>query len=622
MKYLNIRQLLSLLIGIGIILAVVYSVVGYYYLKQATAKAIEMESLNRAYVVTKQMGGLYDRIANEYEEREGEMYLALKEAQTYFEVNGRGASLEVLKAQLMQGREGSIYDVCLINRRYIIEATTYKADLGLDFHGLPKAHMVLQEVLDDPEMIDLSVVLHSGSYMNMRRYIVQHAVDGEYMVQLGLTLDRDYLEQRSILAIQKDVPTLISTESYQVFSSPRAPLDVERWWSMEFPPKAVHEIDYLKITEFFDKTIRLALDAPDDFSERAKRFRYIAEAFEANNYLDRYFWRDGVYIHWVVMPLYSRFNNYNESINLLVMEFDESASQKTLMTMSVMVTLLWLTLAGLALTVVWLVRYRIIIPLSLLQKKMSENESMPLSNMPNSRDEVGAITRAYNQLLDDLHREIYSNQVLLDQFKTFAGNAIHQIRTPLSVIKIALEMAESQNREAEQQIEASLVSIEHMYDTLSYMVQNEKVEYPPQKIDLSLLFENRIKVFNVVAEANDIAFSANITPGLHVMMNPTEAEYLIDNNLSNTIKFSKPGSVVTLSLRDSGDELILSFLNYGEAIQDVEAVFKRHVREDESKSGSGIGLNMVDTICKHNNILIQVDYANEQNQFSYFIEAM
>jgi hypothetical protein len=295
------------------ILAVAYSSVGYYFLKQATEKAIEMESLNRAYAVTKQMGGLYDRIANEYEEREDEMYLALKEAQTYFEVNGRGASLEVLKAQLMQGREGSVYDVFLINRRYIIEATTYKEDLGLDFKGLPKAYMVLQEVFVDPEMIDLSVVLHSGSYMNMRRYIVQHAIDGEYMVQLGLTIDRDYLEQRSILAIQEDVPTLISTESFQVFLSPRAPLDVERWWTMEHHHKSVQVADYDQIIRDFDKVIKTVLDVPDDFSEREKRFRYITEAFETKNYLDRCFWRDGAYIHWVVMPLYSRFNNYNES---------------------------------------------------------------------------------------------------------------------------------------------------------------------------------------------------------------------------------------------------------------------------------------------------------------------
>jgi len=622
MRFLNIRQLLSLLIVVGMILAAVYSLVGYHYLKQATVKAIEMESVNRAYAVTKQMGGLYDHIANEYEVREDEMYEALKEAQSYFKVNGQDTSLEELKTQLMQGREGSIYDVYLINKEYVIDATTYQEDLGLDFKGIPKAHKLLQEVFVDPEMIDLSVVLHSGRYMNNRRYIVQHAIDGEYIVQLGLMLDKGYLEKQSILKVQKKVPTLMSTESFQVFSTSKAPFDVEKWWTKEQSHESIQNIDYEAIIRDFDKSIKSILDVPDDFSERVKRFRYITKAFETKGYLHKYFWRDGVYVHWVAMPLYSRFNNYNESINLLIMEFDESESQQTLMMVNIMVILLWLILVGLALSVVWLVRYRVIRPLSLLQQKMNANESMPSFDVPYTKDEVGSITRAYNQLLDDVHREIFSNKVLLEEFKTFAGNAIHQIRTPLSVIKIALEMAESQNREAEQQIQASLVSIEHMYDTLSYMVQHDKVEYTPEKIDLSRLFEKRIAIFNVVAEANDIGFNVNIKPGLHVMMNRTEAEYLIDNNLSNAIKFSRPSSTVTLTLRDTGSEILLSFLNYGEAIKDPESVFKRHVREDERRSGSGIGLNMVDTICKHNKILIQVEYINEQNQFSYFIAAM
>ncbi len=304
------------------------------------------------------------------------------------------------------------------------------------------------------------------------------------------------------------------------------------------------------------------------------------------------------------------------------MEFDESAAQRTLLMMNIMVGVLWVLLAYLASMAIWLVHSRIIFPLSLMQKQMVHNEGVPLSKIPHKRDEVGSITRAYNQLLDDLHREIYSNQVLLSQFKTFAGNAIHQIRTPLSVIKIALEMAESQNKEAEQQIKASLVSIEHMYDSLSYMVQHEKIEYPLEKMDLSAVFEKRVKTFQVVAHANDITFNVHIEPNLFVMMNPVEAEYLIDNNLSNAIKFGKPGKEVTLSLRRSNSELVLSFLNFGEPIHNIETIFQRHVREDESRSGSGIGLNMVETICKRNNILIQVDYINEQNQFSYFIEAM
>ena len=106
MRYLSIRQLLIVLISLGLVIAGIYTVGSYYYLKQATEKAIEMESLSRAYSVAKQMTGLYDRITREYVEREDEMYEVLKEAQDYFHTNGRHAPLEALKIQLMKGREG------------------------------------------------------------------------------------------------------------------------------------------------------------------------------------------------------------------------------------------------------------------------------------------------------------------------------------------------------------------------------------------------------------------------------------------------------------------------------------------------------------------------------------
>ena len=622
MKHLSIRRLIILLVSVAVLIGLTYSFVGYYYLKQATEKAIKMESINRAYAVTKQMSGLYNYIATTYINREKDVYLALQEARRYLKEHGRDASLDVLKQQLMKDRNGSIYDVYLINSDYVIEATTYADDLGLDFKHLPKAHAVLLENFDDSKQIDLSPILHSGSDNNMRRYIVQQSMDGEYLVQLGQSLDKKSLEQQKIIAMQTYLPNLLNSETYQIFGWERAPLDIERWWMMEHHDMKVEVTLYDQTISNFDAMMGEMLELPKGFSKRSVRFNYFRDAFKREAFLERYFWKDGRYIHWIVMPLFTQFNQHMESLNILVMEFDETASQETIKLMNIWVVLLWLFLGLMVAASVWLIQVRVIAVLSQLQQKMRKNESIALETLPNLKDEVGSISRVYNQLLDDLHREIYSNKVLLSEFKTFASNAIHQIRTPLSVIKIALEMAECKNKESEQQIKASLVSIEHMYDTLSYMVQHEKVEYLSEKLDLSALFEKRIAIFNVVALAHDITFSIDIEPNLYVMMNQTEAEYLIDNNLSNAIKFSQPDSTVTLTLRDTGDELLLSFLNYGEAIKDVSSVFKRHVREDESRSGSGIGLNMVDTICKHNNILIQVDYVNKQNQFLYFIEAM
>ena len=622
MMKLSIRRLITLLILAGALVGLTYSFAGYYYLKEATEKAIKMESVNRAYVVTKQMSGLYDYISTTYVDREEDVFTSLQEARRYLHEHGRDTSLEVLKQKLMRERNGSVYDIYLINSDYIIDATTYADDLGLDFKKLPNAYAVLLENFNDPKQIDISPILHSGSDQNMRRYIAQQSIDGSYLVQLGQSLDKKALNQQKIVAMQHYLPNLMNSETYQIFGMERAPLEVERWWMMEHHDMKVEVTLQVQTIENFDLQMKKMLDLPEKFSTRMERFSYFKEAFQTQDYMERYFWRDGRYVHWIVMPLYTRFNHYSTSLNILVMEFDETASQETIELMNFWVVLLWLFLGLMVAASAWLIQVRVVSVLLHLQKKMQKHENVSLASLPNLKDEVGSIARVYDQLLDDLHREIYSNKVLLAEFKTFAGNAIHQIRTPLSVIKIALEMAECKNEESEQQIKASLVSIEHMYDTLSYMVQHEKVEYLSEKIDLSALFKKRIDIFNVVALAHDISFNINIEPNLHVMMNQTEAEYLIDNNLSNAIKFSQAGSTVTLTLRDSGSEAMLSFLNYGQAIKDVASVFKRHVREDESRSGSGIGLNMVDTICKRNNILIQVDYVNEQNQFSYFIESM
>ena len=623
MRRLSIRQLLFTLLSLGIVIAAIYSVGGYYLLKKETEKAIKMESLNQALYTAKEMAGLYDRITDAYKEHEAEMYNALKTSQQYFKENGRDASLETLKKKITKGRDEIIYEVFEINDQYVIDKTTYPNDLGLDFKLWKYPHQLLKEIYQNPGSIDLSIIIHSASFVDMRRFIVQRADNDNYLIQLGLTLSRDYLKQETIVTLQKKIPTLLNTKVYQVFGTVVAPKDVERWWMME-----VHEhtgnpqIIQDDVTNEFTALIEPMLPRSQTFKTRKDRQEYFVELFKEKRYLDSYFWRGDQYIHRVVLPLSSRFGRYNGSISIIVIEFDESEGQHDLIVMNIMVFVLWVFLFLFTFLAVWLVRSRIISPLSILQKMMRENEEMPLVKIPNKRDEVGAISRAYNQLLDDVHREISSNKVLLQEFKTFSANAIHQIRTPLSVIKIALEMAESQNKEAEKQIKASLVSIEHMYDTLSYMVQYEKIDFVVEMIDLSALFEKRIEIFQVVADANDIRFDVNIEPSLYVMMNPTEAEYLIDNNLSNSIKFSKEGSVVSLSLRRSNDEIMLSFWNYGKAIRDVEAVFKRHVREDEQRSGSGIGLNMVDTICRQNKILIQVEYVNGQNNFSYFIEAM
>lgn len=339
-------------------------------------------------------------------------------------------------------------------------------------------------------------------------------------------------------------------------------------------------------------------------------------------YQDIHLWEEGHYVHRIMMPFMTFRNNLDKSINLLIMEFDHSEIEKARHFMQQSMWAFWIFFSLLIGILIWILRYKILDPLSIMQSKMRKKESVPFEKIPYRNDELGAISRTYNQLLEDLQREILSNKSLYEEFKIFSGNAIHQIRTPLSVIKIALEMIQTADKEAKKRIRSSLVSIEHMYDSLSYMVQHDKIEYVKERLDISKLFEQRCKIFSIVAETNDVILEQYIEPDIMVMMNPYEAEYLIDNNLSNAIKHGEQGKAITLSLRKINNEVELRFENYAKAIDNIETIFHRYTRENHRVEGSGIGLSMVKTICERNEIFIRVDYLHGRNRFIYHIEAI
>ena len=118
--------------------------------------------------------------------------------------------------------------------------------------------------------------------------------------------------------------------------------------------------------------------------------------------------------------------------------------------------------------------------------------------------------------------------------------------------------------------------------------------------------------------ASDKELHFDIRKNILLNMNQIELEFLIDNNLSNALKYSPPHTLIDVILKVNGDEIILIFRNKGDEIIDKKVIFERYHRLDNSRKGTGIGLNIVDAISSKNNILIHVDSSNGVNQFSYY----
>ena len=85
---------------------------------------------------------------------------------------------------------------------------------------------------------------------------------------------------------------------------------------------------------------------------------------------------------------------------------------------------------------------------------------------------------------------------------------------------------------------------------------------------------------------------------------------IIDNNLSNAIKYSYENANIYVSIIkiSGGFQFVVS--SHSSKIQDPQQIFQEYYREEKSKDGFGLGLNLVKRICEEENIILSEDLVN------------
>lgn len=203
----------------------------------------------------------------------------------------------------------------------------------------------------------------------------------------------------------------------------------------------------------------------------------------------------------------------------------------------------------------------------------------------------------------------------------FLKDAMHEIRTPLGVIQINLEFLENSVKSsmALKRAQGGLRNLTSVYESIEYFIKNKKITYKKETINLTHLLKSRIEFFRILAEIKNLEFKNHIEDIL-IHANIIELQRLIDNNISNAIKYSKENTTIQIKLYAHKHYVVLSFSNFGEEIKDTNKIFQRYYRGDNIRGGFGLGLNMVEYICNRYGIIIDVSSnANGLNTFSYKI---
>jgi len=192
--------------------------------------------------------------------------------------------------------------------------------------------------------------------------------------------------------------------------------------------------------------------------------------------------------------------------------------------------------------------------------------------------------------------KVRDKEVKLSEHDQFIQSAMHEIKTPLSVITLNNELRQLEygTDDYSQEIDNALKLLHTSYSTMSFIVTKEKLAFEKEIINLAQIVEERIAFFRSIAANNEKKIVPDISDHCLVEISLVELTRLIDNNLSNAIKFSEAASIITVTLKNGR----LSFHNYGKEIKNHTMVFRKYFRENKTVGGYGLGLSIIREICQ------------------------
>ena len=263
-----------------------------------------------------------------------------------------------------------------------------------------------------------------------------------------------------------------------------------------------------------------------------------------------------------------------------------------------------------------------------LKKVLPKTNNIQNHNETSYAKTIQALTNLIQQSAKDqneqalkLEEQIYYSQNLLKNQKNFLKNSVHETNTPLSVIMSNIELHEMEFGKSEylSNIEVAMKNIFSIYDDLSYLIKKDQIEYKSFVIDLKDYVRNRIFFFTSVAKQNEstIEFNVSDEKPLEIYFSETKLQRIIDNTITNAIKYTfykKPIKVFIFKVKE---DIKFKVSSHSKKIQDPQKIFKEYYREEKSKDGFGLGLNLVKRICDEENIKIEVNSSNKETSFIY-----
>ena len=220
------------------------------------------------------------------------------------------------------------------------------------------------------------------------------------------------------------------------------------------------------------------------------------------------------------------------------------------------------------------------------------------------KDEVHELADTFNDMMGRLERSFNAE-------RQFTSDASHELRTPTTVILAECEMAEKTPEDTEA-VQESVREIHKQARKMSELIgkllaytrlEQGTRQIDRERLDLSELVEDVCEEQKTMT-ARDISIACEAGPGIFVNGDASLLISLVQNLVTNAVKYGKDGGHVWARVYEDGTNACVSVRDDGIGIaeEDLDRIWNRFYQADRSRSdekrGVGLGLSLAQQIAR------------------------
>ena len=248
---------------------------------------------------------------------------------------------------------------------------------------------------------------------------------------------------------------------------------------------------------------------------------------------------------------------------------------------------------------------RILLPIRRINQmaaEITENTLEKQIPLAGNGDEIDELAATLNDMFDRLQHSFR-------QQKEFIANASHELKTPITLLRLSLEKI-LQDEQLPQPVQETLLSQERALSRISQLVKSlldlSRLELTGQldrqTFSLADLLLSVAENFQPLMAERQLTFTSHVPTGMLLYADQEKIRRVLINLMDNAVRYNQPGGEIACRIDQQPGQLRLAMTNTGPGIapEDQARIFEQFFRCERSRSsehgGAGLGLTIAQRI--------------------------